>query len=96
MLTTMTVYKIITWQKTDLFLETLGAEEMPTVRGVYGVPQHCAWMSLSLADIAARHSSICRRISILFRQQTKHATAPNTTTSMILLSHGHYNDYVSS
>ena len=45
-------------------------------------PQHCAWMSLSLADIAAKHSSICRRISMLFRQQSRHATAPNTTTSM--------------
>ena len=39
-------------------------------------------MSLSLADIAAKHSSICRRISMLFRQQSRHATAPNTTTSM--------------
>ena len=44
-------------------------------------PQHCAWMSLSLADIAAKHSSICRRISVLFRQKSRHATAPITTTS---------------
>ena len=45
-------------------------------------PQHCTWMSLSLTDIAAKHSSVCRRISMLFRQQSRHATAPNTTTSM--------------
>ena len=32
-------------------------------------PQHCAWMSLSLADIAAKHSSICRRISMEGRKE---------------------------
>ena len=66
----------------DVFLGTLGAEEMPNVRGGLRRPQHCAWMPLSLADIAAKHSYICRRISMLFRQQSRHATAPNTTTSM--------------
>ena len=37
---------------------------------------------MSLANIAAKHSSTCRRISMLFRQQSIHANAPNTTTSM--------------
>ena len=57
----------------DFILGPLGAEETPTVRG--------AWMSFPLADITAKHSSICRRISMLFRQQIRHATTPNTTTS---------------
>ena len=52
----------------DLFLGTLNAEEMPTNRPRrLRRSQHCTWMSLSLADIAAKQSSICRRISMLFR-----------------------------
>ena len=82
MLTTMTVYKIMTWQKNTI--SSLGHSVPNRCHRPRRLrrPQHWAWMSLSLADIAAKHSSICRRISMLFRQQSRHATAPNTTTSM--------------
>ena len=78
----MTVYKIMTWQNNTI--SSLG----------HSVPKRChpsavsttsstlPWVSLSLTDIAGKHSSICRRISILFRHQSRQATAPNTTTSM--------------
>ena len=84
MQTTITMYKIMTCLgKRTRFLPwdtrcRIDANRPRRLRR----PQHCSWMSLSLADIAAKHSSICRRISILFRQQSRHATAPNTTTSM--------------
>ena len=74
MLTTMTVFNIMT-----RFLPWEGRDANRPWR--LRRHQHCAPMSFPLADIAAKHSSICRRISMLFRKKTRHATAPNTTTS---------------
>ena len=82
MLTILTVYEIMTLQKNTI--SSLG----------HSVPKRCQPSAASTTSstlrvdvivtrcYTARHRPICRRISMLFRQQTRHATTRNSITNM--------------